>query len=125
MKNPLKPLQQRIVAFGLALKARTIDRIPPVWQKRLFNRYALVLAYVLVWMLFFDKYDVLSHGRLAARIHTLEAERRYYLLEIESLRKQQYILQNDVNEIERVAREAYYMKRPNEDLFIVEKRVEE
>lgn len=83
------------------------------------NRYILVLLFFLIWMLFLDNYSYLEHRVLNKEIKELETNKNYYkeeikkdCLEIKQLKNSEYI--------EKYAREKYYMKKDNEDIYVIE-----
>ena len=73
----------------------------------------------MVWMLFLDNYSYLQHRELNKEIEELEENIEYYKAEIKKDSIQIKKLRNPA-EIEKYAREKYYMKRTNEDIYIVE-----
>ncbi len=83
------------------------------------NRYLLIVVWVVVWLLFLDKYDLRTRAKMSDRIGKLEADKAFYQKEIARLRMERNLLRNDRAEVERIAREAYLMKRDNEDIFVV------
>lgn len=87
--------------------------------KFLANRYVLVLLFFMVWMLFLDNYSYLEHRVLDKEIEEIEDNIQYYKTEIkkDSINIKQ--LKND-DRVEKYAREKYYMKRENEDIYIIE-----
>ena len=89
-----------------------------IWFKILTNRYILVLLVFTVWMLFFDTNSWLTHQKLDDEISEIKTNIKYYQSEIEQDNKVLNTLKDSV-EIEKYARETYYMKRENEDVFII------
>jgi len=83
------------------------------------NRYLIVLLFFAVWILFLDDASYLRHMVLNKEIKNLEKSKKYYQNEITKDQKQINELQ-DLNKIEHYAREKYYMKRPNEDVYVIE-----
>lgn len=83
------------------------------------NIFILILAVFTVWMLFFDANSWLIHHELNTEIEDLENEKEYYQKEIEKDNKAIKKLSTEEG-LEKFAREAYYMKRDNEDIFIIE-----
>ena len=83
------------------------------------NTFVLILVVFLVWMLFFDANSWLIHRDLNSEINDLEAQKEYYRKEIEKDNKALKKLNNDEG-LEKFARETYYMKRDNEEIFIIE-----
>lgn len=84
-----------------------------------FNKYIVVGLFFLIWMLFLDNYSYLNHRFLNKEISELEKNKKYYLKEISEDNKNIKKLQNP-DEIQRFAREKYFMKRENEDIYIIE-----
>jgi len=89
------------------------------WFKFMSNKYVLVLTVFVVWMLFLDSNSWLIHRELNQEIDEIKGNKLYYQTEIQ---KDKQILNElkDSIEIERFARETYFMKRPNEDVYIIE-----
>ena len=89
------------------------------WVKYLGNTYVIILILFIVWMLFFDTNSYLIHSELNDDIEALEENTEFYQKEID--RDMEFIEKmKDSNEIERYAREKYYLKRENEDIYIIE-----
>ena len=87
--------------------------------KFLANRYVLVLIPFIIWMLFFDNYSYLEHRVLDKEIEGIEDNIQYYKSEIKKDSVDIKYLKND-DRVEKYAREKYYMKRENEDIYIIE-----
>ncbi len=89
------------------------------WFKLLSNKYMLILILFVIWMLFFDTNSFLIHNELSNDIDALEDNKEFYKEEITKDKK--FIEKmKDSNEQERFAREKYYLKKENEDIFIIE-----
>jgi cell division protein DivIC len=84
------------------------------------NKYLVVLGVFLAWILFFDSRDILSQMEKRAELNSLLESKRFYQQEINLARKQLADIQNNAAALEKIAREKYKMKKPNEDLFLVE-----
>lgn len=83
------------------------------------NRFVLVTLFFVTWLLFFDTYAFLDHRHLNKEIEKLEENRDYYNDEI--LKDEQTIKKlHRMEEVEKYAREKYYMKRDNEDIYIID-----
>lgn len=102
MKNPIKKIT---------------DRHPLL--KFMSNKYVLVLVFFIIWMLFLDNYSYMDHRFLNKEIEELETNKKYYQNEIKKDKKSIKTLKNQ-HQIEKYAREKYYMKKDNEDVFIIE-----
>ena len=89
------------------------------WLKYIGNRYVLILLFFSIWMLFLDNYSYLDHRFLDKQIDELESNKKYYQEEIIKDGKNIKLLKNP-NQVEKFAREKYYMKKDSEDIFIIE-----
>lgn len=70
-------------------------------------------------MLFLDNYSYVEHRVLNKQINELESNKKYYQDEIKKDLRNIKLLK-DPNQIEKYAREKYFMKRDNEDIYIIE-----
>ena len=80
------------------------------------NSYFLVLVLFFGWLVFFDRHDILTQWRLQQTLHKLEEDKVYYEEKIKEVKKDKEDIENDK---EKFAREHYYMKKDNEDVFII------
>ena len=87
--------------------------------KYVLNPYIAISIAFVVWMLFFDDNSYIFHRELNAVIDEKEAEIELYQAEIEKDKKNIQILKNNEN-LENFARETYYMKKDNEEIYIIE-----
>lgn len=88
------------------------------WFKFVANKYVLIIFLFVVWMLFFDTNSFLIHNELNTEIDGLENNKEFYQKEIEG--DKTFIKKmKDSNEIEKYAREKYYLKKENEDIYII------
>ncbi|MEL6673787.1 MAG: cell division protein FtsL [Bacteroidota bacterium] len=83
-----------------------------------FTKYFLVLALAVVWMVFFDRYNLISRQKVADQIETLKADKAHYEQALINLESQKRGM-TEAEEVERIAREKYHMKRANEEVFVV------
>ena len=82
------------------------------------NKFFLVIIALIIWLLYFDKNDVFTQLDLIKKCNKLNAEKQYYIEEIEQNKKEIYELKTNVKSLETFARETYLMKRDNEDVFV-------
>lgn len=72
----------------------------------------------LVWMIFFDANSYLIHHELDSEINALDDNAEFYQKEINHdktfIKKME-----DSNQMEKFAREKYYLKKENEDIYII------
>ena len=89
------------------------------WFRFMTNMYVLVLTLFVIWMAFFDTNSLLIHLELKKEINKLEQQKAFLKDEIEKDKKVLKKLSNE-DELEKFAREQYYMKKDNEEIFLIE-----
>jgi cell division protein FtsB len=89
------------------------------WFKFLCNKYVWVLLFFASWMIFLDNYSYFDHRILDNQIDELDDNKEYYQQEIKKDKKSIQQLKNP-GQIEKYAREKYYMKKDSEDIYIIE-----
>lgn len=87
--------------------------------KILTNKYLLATAIFIVWILFFDRNDLITQWDRKKELQKLETSKAYYENEIQNTRQELTDLERDTRVIEKFAREKFYLKKANEDVFIV------
>ncbi|MBC7744573.1 MAG: septum formation initiator family protein [Flavobacterium sp.] len=85
------------------------------------NKYFLTTIAFVVWMLFFDRNDLLSQYDYRTEVAKLEAEKDFYILETEKAKNDLDELSTNKEKLEKFAREKYLMKKENEDVFVIVK----
>ena len=88
----------------------------PSWLK---NKYFLSLAAFIAWMLFFDERDIFTVSRYRSELNHLQQSKKYYTEQITQVNTELEKLRYNPAILEKFAREKYYMKRGEEDLFII------
>ena len=83
------------------------------------NKYALTFLIFLVWIVFFDQNNLVDRARQINRHKELHEEKTFYLDKIRKDSVKLHQLKTDKENLEEFAREEYYMKRENEDIFII------
>ena len=86
------------------------------------NKYIIAIILVLIWLLFFDNNNFIQQVKFSKELNKLEKEREYYIREIEKDSIMKKELEENPEALERFAREQYYMKKENEDIFIIEQK---
>jgi len=79
----------------------------------------LILILFFVWMLFFDTNSYLIHRELDKEIEGLKENTEFYQ---EQINQDKSFIEKmeDAEEMEKFAREKYYLKKKNEDIYIIE-----
>ena len=89
------------------------------WVRIFSNKYLIITVFFIIWMLFFDTNSYLIHHELNNDIKKLEKNKEEYLEEI--MNDKLFIEKmKDSSEIEKFAREQYYLKKKNEEIYLIE-----
>lgn len=83
------------------------------------NKYAITIFLFLVWMIFFDNASWLVIRNLDREINQHEKQLEFYTSEFEKNNNFYKKLMYNKSEKEKFARENYFMKRSNEEIFIL------
>jgi cell division protein FtsB len=89
------------------------------FKKYIFNKYFITGLAFVVWMVFFDQESFIDQVRLSSTLNNLESQKTYYQKEIEKTRGAINVFENDTAHLEKYAREKYYMKKDNEEVFVI------
>lgn len=89
------------------------------WRKWLLNRYFLAIFIFAVWMFFFDSSSVLVINELNNEINRYEKQLDFYKSEYQKNDGFYKKLMNNKQEREKFARENYFMKKKDEEIFIL------
>ncbi|MES2426918.1 MAG: septum formation initiator family protein [Bacteroidota bacterium] len=85
------------------------------------NKFFLVAVAFAVWMIFFDKNDLLSQYQYRQEVNKLKEERDFYKTQNVKVEKDLDELTSDPKKLEKFAREKYLMRKDNEDVFVIVK----
>jgi len=85
------------------------------------NKYFISLIAITVWVVFFDKDDLLSQYRLNQKLKQMQTEAKYYHEEIAKSKNDMHELRTNPSNLEKFAREKYLMKKDNEEIFVIVK----
>jgi cell division protein DivIC len=83
------------------------------------NKYFIATSAFLAWIVFFDRNDFLTQLQRRHELSGLQTVKEDFTKRIDAERKELNQLQTNPVVLEKYAREKYYMKRDNEDLFII------
>ncbi len=112
-------------ATGIARTKRQhniMKRFKKIWgyiRRSRSLKYAVVLVAGVAFVGFIDKNSAWSHLRNVQRISELQAEIKGYRSQYERDKQQLHKLETDPKAIEKIARERYFMKMDDEDIFVL------
>ena len=83
------------------------------------NKYLITGIAFALWMLFFDRNDVITQVKRISELNHLQKSEKLMTQKIADTKHELELLKTNPATLERYAREKYLMKKDNEDLFIV------
>jgi cell division protein FtsB len=95
---------------------RTIQDKIPGWLK---NKYVITGILFLIWLLFFDRNDLVSQYKSRNELRKLEEEKKFFIEEIKKDNENLTDLKTNPKTLEKFAREKYLMKKDNEEIFVI------
>jgi cell division protein FtsB len=90
----------------------------PGFLKSFFFLFTLVFLF---WMLFLDANNLGLQVKLSRKLNELEKEKQFYQEKIKEVEKDREELLSDDELLEKFAREKYLMKKPDEDVYVIER----
>ncbi len=94
-------------------------RIPKKFLPYLKNKYVLTFLGFLIWLSFFDRNDFITTWNYHNKLESLRNEKIYYESEVKRYTEDLNNLMTNPANMEKYAREKYYMKKNNEDVFVI------
>jgi len=93
-----------------------------IWKKILpfiKNKFILTILIFIVWLLFFDRNNLIDRAKELNHLRQLEKDKKYYIERIDKDSKRLDQLKTNNKNLEKFAREQYLMKKDNEDIFVI------
>jgi len=87
----------------------------PYWLK---NKYAYTLLFFIIWVCFIDQNNILTAYSYNIELQKLEKEKAYFNEAIEKTSKELFDLTENPATLEKFARENYFMKKVEEEVFV-------
>ena len=91
-----------------------------IWTYIRKHKYLITIAAFLVIIVFLDENSLIQRAKHQQEINTLNSEIKKYRKQYEEDTEKLKELTNNPEAMEKIAREKYLMKKPNEDIFIFE-----
>jgi cell division protein DivIC len=88
-------------------------------RKIFLNKYLIVFLIFTVLVTFFDEHSFIHRWQSHRRIVQMKKELKYYQNEIQTNRQKKNELESSNENLEKFAREHYFLKKANEDIFII------
>ncbi len=94
---------------------KQVKSLPPILR----NIYFIAAVLFTVWMLFVDDNNLVTQYRRHHELSVLNGKKKFYLDQISQTQKEYNELNTNPETQEKFAREHYWMKRDNEDVFVI------
>ncbi len=94
-------------------------QIHPIFK----NKFLFITVIFVVWVFFFAQYDVMSLRKQKAELKEMKEKIDYLEKEVARLQIEKNALKTDASTVEKYAREKYFMKSDNEDVFMLDTNV--
>lgn len=95
-----------------------IDKIPNYLK----NKYLIAIVLFIVWITFFDNFNLIKQSKIKKNIKQLEENKKFYIQEITKDSAEYYDLLNSAEKREKFAREKFLMKKEDEDVYIIRRK---
>ena len=83
------------------------------------RKYVVALILFFAWIIFFDENSIVSHQKNRQRLNELMEQKEYYKAQIIDDKQKLEDLNSGISDLEKFAREQYFMSKPDEDVFVV------
>lgn len=83
------------------------------------NKYVIASVIFLAWILFFDNHNFIKQNENSRKLKELTADKIYYQARIKEDHKRLEELKTSKENLEKFAREQYFMKKKNEVIFLI------
>ena len=83
------------------------------------NKFILTAVVFCLWILFFDTNNLIERFSQSRKIENLKKSKEYYIQKINDDSLALHELMTNKQNLERFVREKYFMKRDNEDVYVI------
>ena len=86
------------------------------------NKYVIIISLFIIWIIFFDNYNLIRQSKIKKEIKQLEENKNFYSKKIKKDSTEYHELLNSDEKKEKFAREKFLMRKENEDVYIIRKK---
>ena len=84
-----------------------------------YRLYLIAMVLFALWMLVGDEYNLIRVSKDQKKFKAFTAEKEYYQNKLEQDKAQLDAIKGNSDELEKIAREKYKMKKKDEDVFLI------
>ena len=97
-----------------------MSKLLTVWSYIRRHKYLITILAFLLVIVFLDENNLVQRAKYRQEISALKSEIEKYRIKYEEDTRMLKELMDNPEALEKIAREKYFMKRPDEDIFIFE-----
>ena len=101
------------------IRSKSMSKIRSFWNFICRYKYIVAIIVFIAVVGFLDTNSYFNIAKLKKEASLLERERDNYMSQYERDTKQLHELESSPKAMERIARERYFMKKPNEDIYSI------
>ena len=87
--------------------------------KSIINKYLIALTAFVVWIMFFDDNNLRQHQQNLQELALLQEQVDFYKHKIDADKRKLIELQTNDENLEKFAREQFFMKKANEEIYVI------
>jgi cell division protein DivIC len=87
--------------------------------KSIINKYLIALTAFVVWIMFFDDNNLRQHQQNLHELALLQEQVGFYKHKIEADKRKLIELQTNDENLEKFAREQFFMKKASEEIYVI------
>jgi len=91
-----------------------------ILQKLIENKYPITFSLFFVWVLFFDGNSAIFMYKQYNELKNLKIQEAYLTKDIIDMKQQKEDLFSNDEKLEKYARENYFFKKDDEDIYVIE-----
>lgn len=91
----------------------------PKIVKSIINKYLIALTAFVVWIMFFDDNNLRQHQKNLQELAMLQEQVDFYKHKIDADKRKLIELQTNDENLEKFAREQFFMKKANEEIYVI------
>jgi len=92
------------------------SRLNAITINAFFNKYALTIVVFVIWLSFFDRYNLINQIKLTNSVNTLQEAKSEYERQLKAALEEREVINHD---IEKYAREKYLFHKDNEKVILI------
>lgn len=87
--------------------------------RSIINKYTIALGAFVVWIMFFDNNNLRQHQQNLRELALLQEQVSFYKHKIEADKRKLIELQTNDANLEKFAREQFFMKKADEEIYVI------